>query len=73
MNKKNLRCDVSLQDRDGNTAAHLAVIGSQSIGTENRYNNDLEAVFDPVHIDRLTQMEIPSGKFLCDIKFSAAL
>merc|ERR1719354_544747 len=59
------RSDISLQDRDGNTAAHLAVIGTQGIGdTENRYNNDLEAVFDPVHIDRLTQMEVPSGQIL---------
>ena len=59
-----------MQDRDGNTAAHLAVIGTQGIGgTENRYNNDLEAVFDPVHIDRLTQMEVPSGRFLYDCNY----
>ena len=60
---------MNIADSEGNTAAHLSVLKDAASSDsphhhqppEASYTNDLEAVFDPMHIARLTQMEIPSG------------
>ncbi len=57
------RVQVDLQDLDGNTSAHLAVSGTAE-PVENPYSNELSDIFEPVHLDRLSYLELSPGQIL---------